>query len=301
MATAIADAQAFEAQRRRAEALAEIDRAKTTFFSNVSHEFRTPLTLMLGPVEDSLGRPASAAAAARAAAAGATQLAAAAASWSTRCSTSHASKPAACRPRYEPTDLAAFTRDLASTFRSAIERAGLRFDGRVRGAGELVYVDREMWEKIVLNLLSNAFKFTLEGRDRGATAPPAMRMRCSRLPIPAWGIPAQRARAAVRALLSGRGHRRRAPTRAPASAWRWCRSWSSCMARRIDVDQRARDAAPRFCVRLPFGSAHLSADRIKAPRSHGLDGHRRAGVRAGSVALAAGCWPTAARHRLCRR
>ena len=66
---------------------------------------------------------------------------------------------------YEPTDLAGFTTELASVFRSALKRPGLQLIVDCDPLPEPVYVDRDMWEKIVLNLLSNAFKFTFDGAD----------------------------------------------------------------------------------------------------------------------------------------
>lgn len=158
---AIAYAEGYEQERRRAEALAELDRAKTAFFSNISHELRTPLTLMLGPTEDALARPQGALAGEELAVVHRGQLRLlrmvnALLDFSRL-------EAGRARARFQATDLAAYTADLAAVFRSAIERAGLRLEVDCPPLAGPAYVDREMWEKIVLNLLSNALKFTFSG------------------------------------------------------------------------------------------------------------------------------------------
>jgi PAS domain S-box-containing protein len=162
--TAVAGARVLEEERRRAAALAELDAAKTAFFTNISHEFRTPLTLLLAPLEDTLTQPAGALAPAD----------------RERLTVAHHNaqrllklvnmllefsriEAGRLQAVCEPTDLAAFTAELASMFRSPVERAGMRLLVDCPPLSRPASVDREMWEKIVLNLLSNAFKFTHQG------------------------------------------------------------------------------------------------------------------------------------------
>lgn len=162
IARAIANARAVEEERAKAEALAEIDRAKTAFFSNVSHEFRTPLTLMLGPLEDALAEadlPARARAQLVVAQRNSVRLLKLV---NTLLDFSRI-EAGRTKAAYAPVDLSTLTADLASVFRSAIERAGLRLIVDCPPLARPVYVDREMWEKIVFNLLSNALKFTFDG------------------------------------------------------------------------------------------------------------------------------------------
>ncbi|HEX5109781.1 MAG TPA: ATP-binding protein [Vicinamibacterales bacterium] len=165
LASALADAEALEAERRRAEALAELDRVKTAFFSNVSHEFRTPLTLMLGPLHDVLaGAGGALNADARVAVDVAHRNGLRLLKLVNTLLDFSRLEAGRLEASFEPTDLAAFTSELASVFRSAIEKAGLELLVECDPLPAPVYVDRDMWEKILLNLLSNAFKFTFEGR-----------------------------------------------------------------------------------------------------------------------------------------
>jgi signal transduction histidine kinase/CheY-like chemotaxis protein len=163
-AAAVATSRALEAERRRAESLAELDRAKTTFFSDVSHELRTPLTLLLGPLGDVLDdaeHPLPA---------------------DVRDQLSLARRngqrlqrlvndlldfagieAGRASPVRVETDLAAFTAELAGIFRAAAERAGLRLTVDCVPPDRPVHVDPRMWEKLVVNLLANAVKYTFVG------------------------------------------------------------------------------------------------------------------------------------------
>jgi PAS domain S-box-containing protein len=159
---AIGNVTAYEQEQRRAEELARIDRAKTAFFSNVSHEFRTPLTLILGPLDDALASDGLAPAQRR------------------HIETTHRNalrllklvnslldfsriEAGRVQATYLALDLARLTTDIASVFESAMEKGGLTYTLDLHPLSQPVYVDRDMWEKIVLNLVSNAFKFTLKG------------------------------------------------------------------------------------------------------------------------------------------
>jgi PAS domain S-box-containing protein len=160
--TAVSSVYAYVQEQNRAEALAAIDRSKTAFFSNVSHEFRTPLTLMLGPLDDILNKenlPDEIKDPLDAVHRNAVRL------LKLVNNLLDYSRVEAGRAQaaYQQLDLAELTTDLASSFRSIIEKAGMTLRVNCQEINSQVYADRQMWEKIVLNLLSNAFKYTLEG------------------------------------------------------------------------------------------------------------------------------------------
>jgi len=262
-ATAIQNAKSAEEEKRRGDMLAELDRAKTAFFSNVSHEFRTPLTLMLGPLEDTL--------------ADAEQLPPAARE---RLEVAHRNSLRLVRlvntlldfsrieagrvqATYEPTDLSAYTAELASVFRSAIERAGMRLIVDCPPLPQDVYIDREMWEKIVLNLLSNAFKFTFEGeievsiQERDGMAELAVRDT-------GIGIPAQELPHLFERFHRVKGARGRS-FEGSGIGLALVQELVKLHGGVVSVDS-AIDRGARFTVSVPLGKAHLPADRVSGAR-----------------------------------
>jgi len=257
--TAVATARAYEDQRRRSEALAEIDRAKTAFFSNVSHEFRTPLTLMLGPIEDALAEATDPGQRAR------LEVAHRNALRLLRLVNSllDFSRIEAGRvdATFRPTDLAAFTADLASSFRSATDKAGLKLKVDARPLSEPAYVDADMWEKIVLNLISNAFKFTHQGgievdlRENYGNA--FLTVRDTGVGIPAAALPKlfdrfHRVEGAQGRSFEGSG-----------IGLALVQELVNLHGGEISVESE-EGRGTKFTVSIPLGAAHLPSDRVQA-------------------------------------
>jgi signal transduction histidine kinase len=263
IATAIANARAYEEERKRAEALAALDRAKTTFFANVSHEFRTPLTLMLGPVEEAAANPETpphVRAQLELAHRNALRLLKLVNSLLDFARIEAGRMQAS----YEPTELAQLTNDLASTFRSAIERAGLRFTVECEDLAEPVYVDREMFEKVVLNLLSNALKFTLQGqiavRLRRESSHAVLEVTDTGIGVPEHEIPRlferfHRVEGTLGRTQEGSG-----------IGLALVHELVKLHGGTIEATSQLSHGTT-FEVRLPFGMAHLASEYIKAPRA----------------------------------
>ena len=261
----IANAQAYEEERKRAEALAELDRAKTAFFSNISHEFRTPLTLMLGPLDETLDRLDG-----QVPSAEREQLQMVRRNGQRLLKLVNTlldfSRIEAGRVQavYEPTDLTTFTAELASVFRSAIEQAGLQFIVACEPLSAPVYVDREMWEKIVLNLLSNAFKFTFAGKIAIALQQVGnqvnLTVRDTGIGIPAAELPRLFER--FHRVEGAQGRTQEGSGIGLALVQELVRLHGG----QVRVDSIEGEGT-QFTISIPTGTAHLPPDRIQAART----------------------------------
>ncbi|MGK5447871.1 SpoIIE family protein phosphatase [Streptomyces radiopugnans] len=259
VAAGIASARSYQAQQRRAEELAELDRAKTAFFSNISHEFRTPLTLIMGPLEELRGRLAGADEEVR------EELEVVRRNGlrlnklvNTLLDFSRI-EAGRMQAHYELVDLAAVTAELASVFRSAVERAGLGFEVDCPALPEPVHIDRDMWEKVVLNLLSNALKFTFDGsirvRVHAEDAHAVVTVADTGIGVPAEEVPR----------LFERFHRienaRARSNEGSGIGLALVKELVGLHGGTITADSTEGEGTV-FTIRLPFGSAHLPADAV---------------------------------------
>lgn len=252
-------AEGYAAERRRAESLAALDHAKTAFFTNISHEFRTPLALILEPLAQLSGGALDAAQREKVAMAQrATRRLLRLVNTLLSFSRIEAGR---MRARFVPTDLAAVTMDVASVFRSGVEAAGLRFTVGCEPLPQPVYVDSELWEQVVLNLLSNAFKYTLRGEIavelRGCDAGVELLVRDTGTGIPASEQPR----------IFERFHRIENPggrsIEGSGIGLSLVRELVLLHGGEISFESREGEGST-FCVRLRYGSRHLPAEQIAA-------------------------------------
>src|SRR6478672_10390889 len=267
VASAIGNARAYEEERKRAEALAELDRAKTIFFSNVSHEFRTPLTLMLDPLVEALRDPVSTSDPAH----------------KERLEFAYRNSRRLLKlvnslldfsrieggrmeANYEPTDVAAVTAELAGIFRSAMEQARLILHVDCSPLSEPLYVDRDMWEKIVLNLLSNAFKFTFEGGITVRVHEEMHPAHCMVLHVrdTGTGIPSDQLPRIFERFHRVQGARGRT-IEGTGIGLALVKQLVQLHGGTIDVASELNRGSV-FSLKIPFGSSHLPQDHVRGPR-----------------------------------
>ena len=270
IAKSVADARVGDAERKRAESLAALDRAKTTFFSNISHELRTPLTLILGPLEDLLSRGEDISAvreidlvyrnALRLLKLVNTLL--------------DFSRMEADRVQamFQPVNLETATTEIASVFRSAIEKAGLEYEVHCEELGTAVYVDPQMWEKIVLNLVSNAFKFTPQGKitvQLGvADGRAELSVEDTGVGIPAAEMPRLFERFHRVEGTQGRTHE------GTGIGLALVQELVNLHGGTIQAESKLGKGS-RFVVSIPLGASHLPKDRIASNAQHSGTGDTR--------------------------
>ncbi len=162
---------------------------------------------------------------------------------------------------FEPSDICRLTDDLASNFRSAMEKAGLRFTVVCEPLPEPVYLDCEMWEKIVLNLLSNAMKFTFEG---GVTVRMASRGNHAELTVAdtGTGIPESELPhifERFHRIAGSKGRTIEGTGIGLALVQELVKLHGGSISARSEVSK-----GTTFTVSIPLGTAHLPKDKIKA-------------------------------------
>ncbi|GGQ80194.1 histidine kinase [Streptomyces flaveolus] len=259
LSSGIASARSYQEQQRRAEELAELDRAKTTFFSNISHEFRTPLTLIMGPLEELRARLADAEAPVREELDAIHRNGLRLGKLVNSLLDFSRIEAGRMQARYEPADLAAVTAELASVFRSAVDKAGLTFDIACPPLPDEVYIDRGMWEKVILNLLSNALKFTFDGSIRvtvrGEGTHAVVEVADTGIGVPAAEMPR----------LFERFHRietaRSRSTEGSGIGLALVKELVALHGGTITADSTEGEGT-RFTIRVPFGAAHLPSTAL---------------------------------------
>ncbi|MCL7457621.1 SpoIIE family protein phosphatase [Micromonospora sp. MSM11] len=266
VSTALGDVLAYEAQRRRAAALAELDAAKTEFFTDVSHELRTPLTLIAGPVRESL----------------ADRREPLPPGQRERLELVHRNtgrlrklvndmldfarmEGGRLDPERVETDLPALTAGVAESFAYAMREAGLTYRVDVEALPRTAYVDRDMWEKVVVNLLSNALKYTLAGTVRLRLRGDGERVTLS-VDDTGVGVPADQ-----QPLLFRRFHRVRGAGGRSHEGTGIGLALVQEMARLHGGEVSVRSVegeGSTFTVRLPYGRATATATATRRERAH---------------------------------